>query len=332
MTWLVQPRLINGPFDDPGLYIDFRFGRRALLFDLGDLGPLSAREILRVSHAFVSHAHMDHFSGFDRLLRICLHRPEPLRLVGSLGFIERVEHKLQAFTWNLLGADSVDFRIVVEEFWDDRIERAATFAAREAFRRIEAAPARRPPGVVLDEDQFRITAATLDHGAPCLAFALRETMRVNVLRGALGSLGLPVGRWLNEAKSAVRRGAADGTIVQVSDDVTIALGELKRHALRIAPGQTVAYVTDAAFHDINVARIVALARGANQLFIETAFLEEDAALAAQKHHLTAAQAGRIGRQAGVLRLTPFHFSARYVERPDALHREAAAAFAGDARD
>ena len=99
------------------------------------------------------------------------------------------------------------------------------------------------PGVVLDEDQFRITAATLDHGTPCVAFALRETMRVNVLRDALGSLGLPVGRWLNEAKSAVRRGAPDGTIVQVSDDVTIALGDLKRHALpsRSRPDRSLRY-------------------------------------------------------------------------------------------
>ena len=326
MTWLVQSRLVNGPFDDPGLYVDFRFGRRALLFDLGDLAPLSPRELLRVTHAFVSHAHMDHFAGFDRLLRVLLHRPMSLRLVGPPGFVERVEHKISAYTWNLLDETSMDFSISVAEFGGD-LGRAAEFRAREAFRRRESEIAL-PPGVVLAEDSFHIACAVLDHGTPCLAFALRETRRVNVLKEGLAELGLPVGPWLDEAKRAVRQDRPDDTSIRAAPGRSVPLGLLKERALKTAPGQVLAYVVDAAYTDANIERIAALARNADVLYIEAAFLDADAPIAAEKRHLTAAQAGRIARLAGARRFVPLHFSARYAGCEEALRREAEAAFLG----
>jgi ribonuclease Z len=328
MSWLVQPRLVNDPFSDPGVYLDFGFGRRALLFDLGDASSLSARELIRVSHVFISHTHMDHFAGFDRLLRVCLHRPQPLHLVGPPGLAEQVEHRLSSYTWNLLNDESADFRLIVSTFADEQVRRPVEFRARDAFRRREAPAVALGPGRVLDEEQFHVAAATLDHGIPCLAFALVETMRVNVWRGALEVLGLPVGPWLNEAKRAIRLGLPDDACISVTDNVALALGELKRDLLRAGPGQRIAYVTDAAYTEANVARIVRLAEGADQLFIETAFLDEDADIAAGKYHLTAGQAGRIARLARARHLVPFHFSARYLERPQALAQEAKHAFAG----
>jgi ribonuclease Z len=49
-----------------------------LNIDLGDLSRLAPRKVLRVSHAFVTHRHMDHFAGFDQLLKILLGRGKTL--------------------------------------------------------------------------------------------------------------------------------------------------------------------------------------------------------------------------------------------------------------
>jgi ribonuclease Z len=321
MSWLVQPRLVNGPFNDPGLYLDFRFGRRAILFDLGDLSPLSSRELLRVSHAFVSHTHVDHMAGFDRLFRLCLHRASPLTLVGPPGFADQVEHRIRSFTWNLLDENSVDFRLQAMDYDGFRLIGAAEFRAREAFARRGMAPPDLPEGTAWAEPDFRIDAVALDHGIPSLAFCLREVLQVNVWRGVLGEMGLPPGRWLNDAKRAIRMGLPDDHVIEASDTTTVTLGALREKALRIAPGQSVAYVTDAAPHEQNRARIVRLARGADQLFIEAVFLDSDRSLALASHHLTAREAGAIAREAGARSVTPFHHSARYLSTPDVLRQE-----------
>lgn len=339
MSALLQPKLINDPFGDAGLYLDFRYAKRALLFDMGDLSRLSPRNLRRVSHACVSHAHMDHLCGFDRLLGVCLGRPQRLELYGPPEFIDRIEHKLSAYSWNLIADNETDFVIGVAELHGDTLAAAAEFHTKDAFRRRDVAPAATPSGILLNEEEFRVKAVTLDHGIPCLGFALEEKFHINVWRDRLERLGLPVGPWLNSLKQAVRRGESDETLFTFASvekgkerKVQISLGRLKTEVLRITPGEKIAYVVDAAYHHDNIERIVELACGADQLFIEAVFLEDDAAIAARRCHLTAQQAGLLARRANVKGFTPFHFSPRYLDREEQLRTEAWTAFTASSRN
>ena len=335
MVSLVVPRLVNDPFGDPGLFVDFRSSRRALLFDIGELQMVPPRKLLRVSHVFVSHTHLDHFNGFDHLLRHCLGRPKQLALVGPPGFIDQVHHKLAAYSWNLVVENEVDFVIGAAEFDGQHLAGAAEFHSRDAFTRRSVMPPCLPAGVLLDEEDFQVRATMLDHGIASLAFAFAEKPRVNVWKDRLRDLGLAVGPWLTQAKRAARRGDPDDTLVVArrkaeggGGTTDITLGALKAEAFQIGPGETFAYVVDACYHEQNAARIIGLAHEVGTLFIETVFLDEDEEIAARKRHLTTVQAGSLARRAGAKRLVPFHFSPRYRDREDLLRREVESAFAG----
>lgn len=327
---MLHPRLINPPDEDPGLLIEFLFERRALLFDLGDLAPVVPRTLLRVTHAFVTHAHMDHFGGFDRLLRVCLGREKALHLYGPEGIVDRVAGRLSGYTWNLAPGYVHDFAIVATALHADGTAVRSEFHSRRAFVREADRVIRIDKGVLLVEDALTVRAAVLDHGTPCLALRVEEPAHVNIWKSGLIALGLTTGPWLRDLKRAVLRGDPDDTPIAADrpgdGPAMVPLGALKERALSITPGQAVAYVVDAGPPSRNGARIVDLARGADILFIETPFLDADAALAAERNHLTAAQAGRLAAQAGVGRMVPFHFSPRYASRHGELEAEAQAAF------
>jgi ribonuclease Z len=327
MTLFVQPRLVNEPFSDVSLLLDFRFGGRAMLFDLGDLSGLSPRELLRVTHVFVSHMHLDHFVGFGRLVRLFLYHDKQLAIVGPPGLGDAVEAKLRAYTWKLLDDRSYDFSIVASDWAEEGFVARSIFQAREAFAR-RALPVGEQV-LPLDEPEFRVEAVTLDQGIPCLAFAFQEKLRINVHKARLDELGLPVGPWLNAAKRAARTACDAGIEFTPVADRRISLGDLfEAGALKSAPGQRIVYATDLAYHAENVARLCRLAQGADQLFIEGGFLEEDGALAASKKHLTATQAGEIARLAGVRTAHQMHLSPRYLERETELRDELERSFGG----
>lgn len=325
-----SPRLVNGPFDDPGLFIPFLFQNRAILFDLGDISALSSREVLKISHVFVSHTHMDHFAGFDRLLRLLIGRDKTLYLFGPRDFLKNVEGKLSGYTWNLVHNYSGCLVLEAAEIHDGTVLRRR-YCCQNRFEPREDAETTVFDGTLCREAGLNISAVQLDHGIPCLAFTLQESFHVNIRPDALTALELQPGPWLQAMKMALYNGKSPETEIKAETadknmPKRFTLADLTARIAIITPGQKVSYVADAGYTQKNAERILAHTDHADHLFIEAAFMDEHRDIARLKNHLTARQAGTLAGLARVKQLTPFHFSPRYTDRGNLLEAEARTAY------
>lgn len=327
------PRLVNNPFDDPALYVPFRYQNRALLFDVGDIGTLAARDILKLSHVFVTHTHMDHFIGFDRVLRLLLGRNKDLHVIGPQGFLSNLTGKLAGYCWNLVGNYRSRFNMHATELHPDRALHGC-FACHKGF--VAQARIRETPfdGTVLSEPELEVRAVHLDHGTPVLAFALEERFHINIIKGALEAMGLSPGPWLTRFKALLYDNADPDTLIDIPDTtkgqppISLRLGRLQSTIARIRPGQRLAYIADAAGTPDNMRKMIALAKGVDTLFVEAAFSHTHREIALEKQHLTARQAGELARICGARQYHLFHFSPRYTDCPTLLENEARTAFSG----
>lgn len=330
--------LVNDVFGDPGVYVEVRWSNRALLFDLGHNEGLGPRRLLRANDIFISHTHLDHFIGFDAVLRVALGRGKTLRLFGPPGLINNVQGKLQGYTWNLV--DGYPLTLDVQEFYPQEIRRTL-FRATDWFRQDEqpVRPLAPAPATgrftVLNDPMFTVSAVSLNHRIPSFAYSLEEQFHINVNKQKLHEANLPVGSWLKDVKQYIWQGQPDefrftATLYDEHhrEERELILGEIKERFCTISRGQKIAYVVDARFDEENEAKIIALARGADVLYCESPYLDVDAEKAHDRYHLTARQAGLMARQAQVRDLVVFHFSPRYTGQGEALEREAMEAFQG----
>lgn len=320
----LEVELPNGSDGDSLVHVRLPLQGRSLLFDAGDTHHLAPRDVLRLDQLFVSHCHVDHFIGFDALVRARVCREDKLICHGPPGFIERVQSRLGGYDWNL--TDGNHFQLTAREVRENHVH-VARFDSGRAFER-EDLPHEPVSGSVFDDAELEVRSAALDHRIVSQGWSLRWKDRLRVDSQVLTERGLRPGPWLAELKRRVSAGDDETSELELPDGSALPLGRARDELLDVEPGERFAYVTDTLFADHTVPKIVALAQGADVFACEAPFLESEIDKATASHHLTARQAGWLAREAGVNTLLLFHVSDRY-ESDFQSHREEAGAAAGD---
>ncbi|MEK6916281.1 MAG: ribonuclease Z [Nanoarchaeota archaeon] len=251
-----------------------------LLFDCGE-GTQRQLKIANIrlgklSKIFITHWHGDHVLGLPGLLQTLgsSDYERRLEIYGPEGTKKRVEHLLKGFSFN------IDFE-------------------HEIFEISET---------VLNFKDFSVVVKSLEHGVPCLGYAIIEHDKRKIKTNVIKRLGIPDGPLLGKLQE--NKEIKWNNIVVLPKDATF-----------VVKGKKIAIVLDTMLCN----GVYALAKDADVLISEASYTSELEEKAEEYNHLTAKQAALAASQSNVEKLVLTHLSQRY-KTPEKVLEEASTIF------
>lgn len=299
---------VNSPFDDTAFFVRNIYKKDAFLFDCGRLGDITNSELLDVRDVFVSHTHMDHFYGFDRILRGCLRSEKPIRFYGPPNFINNVKGKLDGYTWNLI--KSYPLTIEVYELGVKNIKKAVFSALNGFVPEYE----KEVPKEELLGDRFQFDYCFFDHKTISIGYRIKEPVHINIKKNMLEKLNLKAGPWLTELKDRLISGKNTGDIEV--DGKLYNVADLEKELVLYSDPQDITFITDIAPTYENFRKAVDFAKNSYILLIEAMFSKFDVVHAIEKSHLTIPMAKEIFFRSGSKFVKFFHFAPKYEHNRD----------------
>jgi ribonuclease Z len=253
------------------IHDEFRF--------LIDCGEGTQRQILqsgigfkRLNRVLITHGHLDHILGLAGLLSTFMRWEtiDKLEIYGGQWALDRIHDLIYGIV--LRGArPPMDLQLL-------KID----------------------PGLIIDEDNFTVTAFPVWHRGPdCFGYLFEEKTRRPFLPEKAEELVIPPGPWRRDLVNGKSITLPDGRMIH-PDQV---LGEER-------PGTRLAHVGDVG----RTNELASAVRDVDALIIEATYLQEEAEMADQFAHLTARQAAELAATVGVKQLILTHISRRYRER------------------
>lgn len=242
------------------------------LFDCGEGTQVSLKRLnlkwKKIDSIFISHMHADHVTGLPGMLMLSsqVDRDDPLTIWGPPRLKEYIDANRKILDMY------INYEIIV---------RVAE------------------PGVLVETDEYTISAFPLLHTKPCMGYVMEEKERPGVFSVEQAqALKIPMGPLWGKLQRGEAVTLADGRLIE-SEQV---MGNKRG-------GRKFSYVTDTAY----LPSIAEAVRGSDLLLCEGMFTSDLEETAYEKRHMTAGQAAQVARDGEVERLALIHYSPRYSD-------------------